>query len=56
MLSLLPRHSDWKYCFAHFSQSYQPSPQWRAGRPVQRRFRGLLSVHSRYGLHTRWIT
>ena len=36
-------------------QTYQPSPQWRAGRPVQRPFRGLLSVHSRYGLHTRWI-
>jgi hypothetical protein len=36
-----------------FPQSYQPSLQWRASRPVQRLFRGLLSVHSRYGLHTR---
>ncbi len=26
------------------------------GRPVQRPFRGLLSVHSRYGLHTRQVT
>ena len=38
------------------TQPYQPSPKWRSGRPVQRPFRGLLSVHSRYGLHTRWIT
>ena len=37
-------------------QSYQPSPKWRSGRPVQRPFRGLLSVHSRYGLHTRAVT
>jgi len=28
-------------------QTYQPSPKWRSGRPVQRPFRGLLSVHSR---------
>jgi len=26
------------------------------GRPVQRPFRGLLSIHSRYGLHTRQVT
>ena len=37
-------------------QPYQPSPHWRTGRPVQRRFRGLLSVHSHYGLHTRQVT
>ena len=37
-------------------QTYQPSPHWRTGRPVQRPFRGLLSVHSRYGLHTRAVT
>ena len=37
-------------------QSYQPSPKWLSGRPVQRPFRGLLSVHSRYGLHTRAVT
>ena len=38
-----------------FLQPYQPSPEWLPGRPVQCPFRGLLSVHSRYGLHTRWI-
>ena len=37
-------------------QSWQPSPKWRPGRPTHCPFRGLLSVHSRYGLHTRWIT
>jgi len=37
-------------------QSFQPSPKWLSGRPVQRPFRGLLSVHSRYGLHTRAVT
>jgi len=36
--------------------SYQPSPVWPPGRPVQRPFRGLLNVHSRYGLHTRAVT
>ena len=39
-----------------FSQPYQPSPVWQPGRPVHRPFRGLLSVHSRYGLHTRAVT
>ncbi len=37
-------------------QSYQPSPHWQAGRPAHRPFRGLLGVHSRYGLHTRAAT
>ena len=36
--------------------SYQPSPKGSSGRPVHRPFRGLLSVHSRYGLHTRAAT
>ena len=36
--------------------SYQPSPVWLPGRPAHRLFRGLLSVHSRYGLHTRAAT
>jgi len=35
---------------------YQPSPIWRSGRPAHRPFRGLLGVHSRYGLHTRAVT
>jgi hypothetical protein len=42
--------------FARFPPSYQPSPKGWSGRPVHRPFRGLLSVHSRYGLHTCWIT
>ena len=55
MLSPLPRHSDWDHSCS-LTQSYQPSPKWLSGRPVQRPFRGLLSVHSRYGLHTRAAT
>ena len=39
--------------FAHSVQSYQPSPKGSSGRPAHRPFRGLLGVHSRYGLHTR---
>ena len=31
-------------------QSCQPSLIWPSGRPVHRPFRGLLGVHSRYGL------
>src|ERR1700758_619187 len=56
MLSPLPRHSDGRDCFAHSPQSCQPSLIWPSGRPVHRPFRGLLSVHSRYGLHTRAVT
>ena len=37
-------------------QSCQPSPIWQSGRPVHRHFRGLLGVHSRYGLHTCAVT
>ena len=37
-------------------QPCQPSPHGLTGRPVHRPFRGLLSVHSRYGLHTRQAT
>ena len=39
-----------------FTQPYQPSPIWQSGRPAHRPFRGLLGVHSRYGLHTRAVT
>src|ERR1700693_1042662 len=56
MLSPLPRRSVWAYCFAHFTQPYQPSPKGSSGRPAHRPFRGLLGVHSRYGLHTRAVT
>ncbi len=55
MLSPLPRRSDWDHSCS-ITQPYQPSPKWRSGRPAQRPFRGLLSVHSRYGLHTRAAT
>src|SRR5262245_43775605 len=43
-------------CFAHSSQPCQPSPKTRSGRPAHCPFRGLLGVHSRYGLHTRAVT
>src|SRR5258707_15418566 len=56
MLSPLPRRSSWAYCFAHFTQPYQHAPIWPSGRPAHRPFRGLLGVHSRYGLHTRAVT
>ncbi len=56
MLSPLPRRSGWGHCFAHFPQPCQPSPIWLSGRPAHRPFRGLLGVHSRYGLHTRAVT
>src|SRR3981189_3330124 len=56
MLSPLPRRSVWAYRFAHFIQTYQSSPIGLSGRPAHRPFRGLLGVHSRYGLHTRAVT
>src|SRR6202140_5104255 len=56
MLSPLPRRSGWAYSFAHSTQPYQPSPKGLSGRPAHRPFRGLLGVHSRYGLHTRAVT
>src|SRR6201981_2955915 len=56
MLSPLPRRSGWAYTSLCFTQPYQPSPKGLSGRPAHRPFRGLLSVHSRYGLHTRAVT
>ena len=56
MLSPLPRHSDGRCCLAQSIPSYQPSLKGSSGRPVHLPFRGLLSVHSRYGLHTRAAT
>ena len=38
---------------AHLTQPCQPSPITSSGRPAHRPFRGLLSVHSRCGPHTR---
>ena len=55
-LSPLPRRSVWAYCFAHFTQPYQPSPKGLSGRPAHRPFRGLLGVNLRYSLHTRAVT
>jgi hypothetical protein len=40
----------------YFTQPYQPSPKGLSGRPAHCPFRGLLGVHSRYGLHTRAVT
>src|SRR6516165_5615938 len=56
MLSPLPRRSGWVSCFAHPPQPCQPSPITLSGRPAHRPFRGLLGVHSRYGLHTCAVT
>jgi hypothetical protein len=39
-----------------FTQPYQPSPISLSGRPAHCPFRGLLGVHSRYGLYTRAVT
>jgi len=39
-----------------FIQTYQSSPIGLSGRPAHCPFRGLLSVHSRCGLHTRAVT
>src|SRR4030081_3374348 len=56
MLSPLPRRSVWAYCFAHFTQPYQPSPKGTSGRPAHCPFRGLLGVHSRSGRPPRAFT
>jgi hypothetical protein len=42
--------------FARVTQPCQPSPIPLSGRPAHRPFRGLLSVYSRCGLHTRTVT
>src|SRR6266436_3182071 len=42
--------------FARVTHPCQPSPVPRPDRPAHRPFRGLLSVHSRCGLHTRTVT
>src|SRR5450755_4170569 len=39
-----------------FTHPYQPSPIPLSGRPAHRPFRGLLSIYSRCGLHTRAVT
>ena len=53
----IPRRVSWDHRFCSCSPSTcQPSPIPLSGRPAHRPFRGLLSVYSRCGLHTRAIT
>src|SRR5271157_5972169 len=56
MLPLLPRRSGWASSSLILVHPCQPSPKPLSGRPAHRPFRGLLSVHSRCGLHTRAVT
>jgi len=56
MLTPLPGRSGWAYSSLCFTQPYQTSPKGLSGRPAHCPFRGLLGVHSRYGLHTRAVT
>ena len=56
MLPPLPRCSGWAYSSLLLTQPCQPSPKPLSGRPAHWHFRGLLSVHSRCGLHTRTVT
>lgn len=52
----LPRCSRWAYSSLKPTHQCQPSPKPLSGRPAHCPFRGLLSVHSRCGLHTRAVT
>jgi hypothetical protein len=56
MLPPLPRCSRRAYSSLNITHPWQPSPIPLSGRPAHRPFRGLLSVHSRCGLHTRAVT
>ena len=56
MLPPLPRCSRWAYSSLKITHPCQPSPIPLSGRPAHRPFRGLLSVYSRCGLHTRAVT
>ena len=56
MLPPLPRCSRRAYSSLKITHPCQPSPIPLSGRPAHRPFRGLLSVHSRCGLHTRAVT
>ena len=42
--------------FAHSPSRISLPRKGQSGRPAHRPFRGLLGVHSRYGLHTRAVT
>src|SRR5437870_13820342 len=54
MPSSLPRQDRWNLS-AHTVPSSSAFPVSQAGRLLHHPFRGLLSVHSRYGLHTRRV-
>ena len=54
MPSPLPRQVRWNL-FARTVPSASAFPETRAGRLLHYAFRGLLSVHSRYGLHARRV-
>jgi hypothetical protein len=56
MLPPLPRCSRWAYSSLKITHPCQPSPIPLSRRPAHRPFRGLLSVHSRCGLHTCAVT
>ena len=51
-----PGAADGRSPRSKFTHPCQPSPIPLSGRPAHRPFRGLLGVHSRYGLHTRAVT
>ena len=55
MLSPLPRRSGWAY-LSLIRSAVSAFPERVLGRPAHLSFRGLLGVHSRYGLHTRAVT
>src|SRR5882762_748267 len=54
MPSPLPRQVQWSK-FARRSPLSAAFPVKKSGRLLQLFFRGLLSVHSRYGLHARGV-
>src|SRR4249920_3953599 len=54
MPSPLPRQVRWSL-FARLSPSSAAFPVKKSGRLLQLFFRGLLSVHSCYGLHARGV-
>src|SRR6266436_4447408 len=54
MPSLIPRQVEWNL-FARTIPPTSAFPRTGAGRLLHCRLRGLLSVHSRYGLHARQV-
>src|SRR5262249_39258825 len=54
-MSPLPRRSSWAY-IRSLNPAVSAFPDRLSGRPAHCPFRGLLGVHSRYGLHTRAVT